>query len=368
MSLPPDYVAQLHTLVDTLTAPVAATHQARIQCTRGCAGCCADGLTVFEVEADHIRRSAPAVLHGQQPHPPGACAMLDADGACRIYAARPYVCRTQGLPLRWAEADPDNAAQAIELRDICPLNADGPPSTACPTTSCGPSVPWSNGSPLHKPCTRPVTMQECRCVGCFTRRHPFAEAAVAPGFHRVAGREGESCAIKRGSRLGRSMRPRLFTVLTCALAAAGCNSNQVWFSSDSTLTDVVSSEIEGAANTLDIAVYTFTAEPIRDAIIDAHARGVKTRVAIDEWATNDAIASSLADEGVPVRRAKGYNGGIMHHKFIVVDEARVLTGSFNYTRSADEANDENLVLIANKVLAGQYTNAFSEVWSRGEDE
>ncbi len=164
------------------------------------------------------------------------------------------------------------------------------------------------------------------------------------------------------------MRPRLFTVLTCALAAAGCNSNQVWFSSDSTLTDVVSSEIEGAANTLDIAVYTFTAEPIRDAIIDAHARGVKTRVAIDEWATNDAIASSLADEGVPVRRAKGYNGGIMHHKFIVVDEARVLTGSFNYTRSADEANDENLVLIANKVLAGQYTNAFSEVWSRGEDE
>ncbi len=132
MSLPPDYVAQLHTLVDTLTAPVAATHQARIQCTRGCAGCCADGLTVFEVEADHIRRSAPAVLHGQQPHPPGACAMLDADGACRIYAARPYVCRTQGLPLRWAEADPDNADQAIELRDICPLNADGPPLDSLP--------------------------------------------------------------------------------------------------------------------------------------------------------------------------------------------------------------------------------------------
>ncbi len=58
--------------------------------------------------------------------------MLDADGACRLYAARPYVCRTQGLPLRWAEADPDNADQAIELRDICPLNADGPPLDSLP--------------------------------------------------------------------------------------------------------------------------------------------------------------------------------------------------------------------------------------------
>ncbi len=41
--------------------------------------------------------------------------MLGAEGECRVYASRPYVCRTQGLPLRWAEA-------GTERRDICPLN------------------------------------------------------------------------------------------------------------------------------------------------------------------------------------------------------------------------------------------------------
>ncbi len=47
------------------------------------------------------------------------CAFLDAEGGCRIYAERPYVCRTQGLPLRWLEPQGD---LTVELRDICPLN------------------------------------------------------------------------------------------------------------------------------------------------------------------------------------------------------------------------------------------------------
>lgn len=108
------YVTQLHGVVDTLVAPLAARHAGRLVCRRGCAACCVDDLTVFDVEAERIRRTFPAVLHAA-PGAPGACAFLDEAGACRVYEARPYVCRTQGLPLRWAEA-------AAERRDICPLN------------------------------------------------------------------------------------------------------------------------------------------------------------------------------------------------------------------------------------------------------
>jgi hypothetical protein len=79
---------------------------------------------VLEVEAERIvREHAELVEHGA-PHAPGACAFLDSDGACRIYASRPYVCRTQGLPLRWLEEDEDG--EIVEQRDICPLNAEGP--------------------------------------------------------------------------------------------------------------------------------------------------------------------------------------------------------------------------------------------------
>ncbi|MBK7707050.1 MAG: hypothetical protein IPJ30_15135 [Acidobacteria bacterium] len=55
------------------------------------------------------------------PHTRGACAFLDQD-ACRIYPDRPYVHRTQGLPLRWIE---DDLEEAFKYRDICPLNEAG---------------------------------------------------------------------------------------------------------------------------------------------------------------------------------------------------------------------------------------------------
>jgi len=103
-----------------------------LQCGRGCSGCCADGITVFDVEADAIRAAHPELLERGTPHPEGKCAFLDAAGACRIYDVRPYVCRTQGLPLRWE--DPE---QGVEHRDICPLNeGDGVDIVGLPVSAC----------------------------------------------------------------------------------------------------------------------------------------------------------------------------------------------------------------------------------------
>jgi hypothetical protein len=91
-----------------------------------------DDITVFEVEAENIRRRHPALLHSGAAHAAGACAFLDAGGACRIYESRPYVCRTQGYPLRWVdEEDP-----AMERRDICPLNEEGPSLESLPAAEC----------------------------------------------------------------------------------------------------------------------------------------------------------------------------------------------------------------------------------------
>ena len=125
------YVAQLHTLVDQLLAPIAAVHADRLQCARGCTACCVDELTVFEVEADQLLAALGSDTGPASPE--GACAWLDGSGACRAYAARPYVCRSQGLPLRWgAEAE----AGPVEHRDICPLNEPGPPLESLSTDAC----------------------------------------------------------------------------------------------------------------------------------------------------------------------------------------------------------------------------------------
>jgi uncharacterized protein len=112
------WIRQLHDAVDTLTAPVEHHHRERLACRAGCTDCCVDGLTVFELEADRIRAEYSQLLAEGTPHPVGQCALLDERGRCRVYAARPYVCRTQGLPLRWLDESDDG----IERRDVCEKN------------------------------------------------------------------------------------------------------------------------------------------------------------------------------------------------------------------------------------------------------
>jgi hypothetical protein len=118
-----------HAEVDALAGKLEREHRGRLQCQRGCAACCVDDISVFEVEAARIVRDHALLLSEGEPHAVGACAFLDEEGACRIYAARPYGCRTQGLPLRWID-------DAAEYRDICTLNEDGPLITDLKPTSC----------------------------------------------------------------------------------------------------------------------------------------------------------------------------------------------------------------------------------------
>lgn len=129
---------RLHAEVDRAAAAVAARHVGRLQCGRGCAACCIDELTVYEVEAERIRRAHGALLDAGAPHAPGACAFLGPANECRIYPDRPYVCRTQGLPLRWlAELDEaSGGGEIVEQRDICPLNLAGPPLEELPEDAC----------------------------------------------------------------------------------------------------------------------------------------------------------------------------------------------------------------------------------------
>ncbi len=119
--------------LDTEIGRVEKRNAERMQCKAGCHECCIDNITVYEAEAEYIRYYYPDVLK-QQPHAKGACAFLDEKGLCRIYEHRPYVCRTQGLPLRWIEYEADG--HMVEFRDICPLNASGTPVELLPDDQC----------------------------------------------------------------------------------------------------------------------------------------------------------------------------------------------------------------------------------------
>ena len=124
---------QIHTAVTRSAHRLELLHADALQCRRGCYDCCVDNITVFEIEAARIIASHAQLLAHARPHPIGACAFLDQNGGCRIYPQRPYVCRTQGLPLRWLDTDPEGHTN--EYRDICPLN-DHIPLTQLPPEAC----------------------------------------------------------------------------------------------------------------------------------------------------------------------------------------------------------------------------------------
>jgi len=128
-----DAITSFHADIDRAARRLQLVHAARLQCREGCSSCCVDDLTVFEVEAVQVRRHHAELLASGTPHAVGACAFLDERGACRIYAERPYVCRTQGLPLRWSE---EGDGGDVERRDICPLNEAGEPIAQLRADAC----------------------------------------------------------------------------------------------------------------------------------------------------------------------------------------------------------------------------------------
>ena len=134
-------------------------------------------------------------------------------------------------------------------------------------------------------------------------------------------------------------------------------------------------EIDQAKKELLVAVYAFTSDDLATALVQARKRGVSVQVVIDREfdAGNEKSKGKFFDtQKIPLRRLSGEKPkaqeketGLMHQKFAVVDRKTVLTGSYNWTHSAERLNDENLLLFRDAgPLAEEYRKAFLRLWER----
>jgi hypothetical protein len=121
----------------------------------------------------------------------------------------------------------------------------------------------------------------------------------------------------------------------------------------------VVSAIASAHKSILVQAYEITSGPLVTALIDAHRRGVDVRTIVDykqftdRRNHDDAFAvRGLGAAGVPVLLDRP--PGLMHDKVMIVDDQVVVTGSFNYTYSAEHRNVENLLVIRDPALARQY--------------
>jgi phosphatidylserine/phosphatidylglycerophosphate/cardiolipin synthase-like enzyme len=131
-------------------------------------------------------------------------------------------------------------------------------------------------------------------------------------------------------------------------------STQVYFSPRGGATQAIINEIMNAQHEILVQAYSFTSTPIAKALVDANKRGVHVEVVLDKSQRKDSYteATFLANMGVPTFIDSSH--AIAHNKVMIIDKKIVITGSFNFTKAAEEKNAENVLIIMSKELASVY--------------
>ena len=136
-----------------------------------------------------------------------------------------------------------------------------------------------------------------------------------------------------------------------------------YFSPDDGVADHILSAINGATQSIAFAAFTFTRSDFTEAMLERAQAGVRVEGVYETRQVNSGSDQSygvLSPAGLPV--LLDGNPYTMHHKFIVIDGQTVITGSYNFTKAAEQKNDENVLIIHDAEIAQKYLNEFQKLW------
>lgn len=124
----------------------------------------------------------------------------------------------------------------------------------------------------------------------------------------------------------------------------------------------ICSLLNQARNKVDICVFTITDDRVSDTIIDTHERKVSVRIITDDDKSGDrgSDVERFSRAGISVRIDRTANH--MHHKFALFDHRLLLNGSYNWTRSAADRNQENFLLTGEPQFIEDFARLFEKLW------
>jgi len=167
--------------------------------------------------------------------------------------------------------------------------------------------------------------------------------------------------LKKDTRF--SILAFLVLILCITISISPLAKTEVYFSlSDNPQREIIKN-INQAQAFINIAMYIFTDREIALPLIKARERGVKVRVYLDQDQVDYQYSQSrfLVQKGIKTRISS--NNYIMHHKFAIIDNRILLTGSYNWTFSANNRNDENLMVIDDPEIIEIFQNQFINLWT-----
>ena len=154
----------------------------------------------------------------------------------------------------------------------------------------------------------------------------------------------------------------LVIVLCITISVSTLAKTEVHFSlSDNPQKEIIKN-INQAEAFINIAMYIFTDREIALPLAKARERGVKVRLYLDQDQVDYQYSQSrfLVQKGIKTRIST--NNYIMHNKFAIIDSRILLTGSYNWTFSANNRNDENLMIIDDPETIEIFQNQFEKLW------
>jgi phosphatidylserine/phosphatidylglycerophosphate/cardiolipin synthase-like enzyme len=132
------------------------------------------------------------------------------------------------------------------------------------------------------------------------------------------------------------------------------------FSPHGGCTEAVVSALGKAKLSVYVAAYSFTSTGIAKALLDAKKRGVKVSVILDKSNETQQYTEASFLENSGLSPLIDHKHAIFYNKFILIDGSTLITGSFNFTKAAEEHNGENMLVIQDAKLCGKYLANWKE--------
>ena len=167
--------------------------------------------------------------------------------------------------------------------------------------------------------------------------------------------------LKRNTKY--SILAFLIIILSITISISTLAKTKVYFSlSDNPQKEIIKN-INQAEAFINIAMYIFTDREIAIPLVKAREQGVKVRLYLDQDQVEYKYSQSrfLVQKGIKTRIST--NNYIMHNKFAVIDNRILLTGSYNWTFSANNRNDENLLITDDPEIIEIFQNQFINLWT-----
>lgn len=155
-------------------------------------------------------------------------------------------------------------------------------------------------------------------------------------------------------------------VNSALISRPSMSTSGAYFSPGEACRNVIINQINTAISFLQICVFTISDDAITKAILASHRRGTEIKILTDNDKSMDVGSDieQLAKQGIAVKMDRTANH--MHHKFMVVDGKAVITGSYNWTRSAAMYNHENILLTNDGGVVKSFLKQFDQLWKEME--